>query len=71
MSDTTFFGQTFSTTITCVLFLAQIIETLSSFKNMLLVSDKPWKRILKEKKGVTKISIMVKKKWCSLTFKVL
>ena len=42
--DTTFLGKTFSTTMTCVLFPAQIIETLNSFKNMLLVSDRPLKR---------------------------
>ena len=30
--------------MTCVLFPAQIIENLKSFKNMLLLSGKPWKR---------------------------
>ena len=44
MSDTTFFGHTFSATMTFVLFPAQIIENLIFFKNMSLVCDRPWKR---------------------------
>ena len=39
MCDTTYFGQTFSTAMTCALFPAQVIETLDFLKNMSLVSE--------------------------------